>query len=365
VGPRNRLLTAAVAAVAATGVALGGVIAAARGPHDQAGAATPLRGSVGTPARPPLKVGVDAARLPRGREPQLVYARGRTVLGGTGGPVKVPGTAEIIAVGRLWDVTLAVLMKSATSSELVVLDAGGRAVRRITGVDSLVTSADGQAAAYATGGRFADPSTRRGTVYFEEPGSQPVRLVRRAAYDLEVVAVVGHTVFFRSGPDPDAAWSLYRWQVDASSVAEVAKVVSPVAVSTSGALAAGLTAFTDGGECTAVTGLSTPKMRWRSCEYTVTGFSPGDVFAVATPPGSEPYGDRLTAALDLRNGNLLREWDAPAIRGAAAEDDDHVLLQWHDRQEAESRSALVRCTVSTGACDLATPLETGPLLLGS
>jgi hypothetical protein len=363
----NRLLMAVVAAVAVAGVAIGGILAAQNGPEAKAGSAAPLPDSTATSTTPavPLKAKVDPAKLARGRDPQLTYVRGRTVLGGIGKPVAVPGTAEVIAVGRLWELTLAVLMNNVTNSELVVLDETGKQVSRMAGVDSLVTSADGQAAAYASGGRFTAHYGKGGTVYFQEHGSQPIQLARPGGYDLAVAAVLGQTVYFRSGSVSAGAWSLYRWQVDKKVVTKIARLASPVAVSGSGALTAGLSVFTDGGMCTAVTELSSVRQRWRTCQYQLTNFSPGDVFAIGIPPGSAVFGDPLTAALDARNGNLLREWTGPSIRGAVAEDDDHVLLQWHDKPEPQSRSALIRCSVSTGGCELATPLETGLLVLGS
>jgi hypothetical protein len=287
-------------------------------------------------------------------------------VGGIGNPVTVPGTAEVIAAGRLWDLTLAVLLKNVTSPEIVVLDETGKQVSRTAGVDSLVTSADGQAAAYASGGRFVADPGKGGAVFFKEPGYQPaIKLARTGVYDLEVLAVVGHTVYFRSGAAPDGAWSLYRWQVDKKSVTKIDKIASPVAMSGSGALTAGLAVFTDSGMCTAVSASNSAGQRWRTCQYQLSRFSPGDVFAIGIPPGSSPYGDPLTVALDARNGNLRREWAGPSLRGAIAEDDDHVLLQWHDKPEPQSRSALIRCSVSTGGCELTTPLETGPLVLGS
>ncbi|MEU4292238.1 hypothetical protein AB0E63_28780 [Kribbella sp. NPDC026596] len=42
-----------------------------------------------------------------------------------------------------------------------------------------------------------------------------------------------------------------------------------------------------------------------------------------------------------------------------------VLLLWNDKQDPQSRAAVVRCTVSTNQCELATPLSPEPLLLGS
>ncbi|MFG1818764.1 hypothetical protein ACGFIF_33720 [Kribbella sp. NPDC049174] len=218
----------------------------------------------------------------------VAYVRGRTVLGGVGTPVKVPGTVAIEAAAHLWDTTLTVQVASATSSSLVIQDYTGKVVDRFKGVDSLATSADGKYAAYASGGRYS-LGEAGGKVYFQEPGTRPTAvLARPKAYDLRVIAVIDRFVYFRS-----------------------ARSAGPA------------------------------------------------------PNGGEPYGEPRTAALDTKTGKLLREWTAKSLRGAVAEDDDHLLLLWPDRQEPQSRSAVVRCTVSTGQCELATPLSPEPLLLGS
>jgi hypothetical protein len=368
VSARIRPLVAVVAAVAVAAVAVGGLLASRRNPEAAAGTAVPLAASnkPKTSTPPPKKLTVDATKLQPGREPQVPYVRGRTLQGGSGQPVVIPGKAELVAAARLWDLTLTVQLKSVTSPSLVVLDGEGKLVNQVQGVDSLVTSADGQAAAYASGGRFAADAMAGGTVYFQEPGKKPIaQLSRPHVYDLEVLAVIGKTVYFHSARGTDVPWELYRWQVDKQTVTKVPAVASPVAVSTSGTTAAGFVVFNDSGMCTAVTDVASGRQNWRTCQYQLTRFSPTDRFVLAIPPGSAPYGDELTAALDSKTGALLREWDATSLRGAVAEDDDHVLLQWHDRPEPQSRSALVRCTISTGECELATVLSTEPLLLGS
>jgi len=373
VSARIRPLVAVVAAVAVAAVAVGGLLASRRNPEAGAGTAVPLaasnkrRTTASTPAKPlPVKLVVDARKLQLGREPQVPYVRGRTLQGGSGQPLKIPGKTELVAVARLWDLTLAVQLKSVTSPSLIMLDGEGKQVNQVPGVDSLVTSADGQAAAYASGGRFAADAMAGGTVYFQQPGTQiTAKLDRPHVYDLGVLAVIGKTVYFHAGRGPDLSWDLYRWQVDKQSVTKISTVPSPTVLSTSGTIAAGFVVFNDSGMCTAITDLTTGRQKWRTCTYQLTRFSPTDRFVLAIPPGSSPYGDLLTAALDSKTGNLLREWEATSLRGAVAEDDDHVLLQWHDQAEPESRSALVRCTVSTGACELATPLSSEPLLLGS
>lgn len=372
VSAKNRPLVAVVAAVAVAAVAVGGLLASGRNPQDGHGPAVPLAASAlpssaDAPAKPlPKELKVDARKLQLGREPQVPYLRGRTVQGGSGGPVTIPGKDEIVAVARLWDNVLTVQLKTITSPSLVVLDGEGKQVNQIHGVDSLVTSADGQAAAYASGGRFAADAMAGGTVYYQGPGAQPTaKLARPHVYDLQVLAVIGKAVYFHAGRGPDLPWDLYRWQADKQTVTKVPAVASPSLVNPSGTVAAGFAVFHDSGMCTVLVDLAKSRQLWRTCQYQLTRFSPSGKFALAIPPGSAPYGDLLTVAVDSETGDLLRQWDAPSLRGAVAEDDDHVLLQWHDQAEPESRSALVRCSVSKGQCELATPLSAEPLLLAS
>ncbi|WP_433165029.1 hypothetical protein [Kribbella sp. CA-247076] len=362
----RRPLAAVVAAVAVAAVVGGGLLGAARTPRNQAGAAAaPLAASVSA-APLGLKVPVDATKLTPGREPQVTYLRGRTVTGGVSNPVTVPGTAAIEAAARLWDTTLTVQVTSGTSSSLVIQDHSGKVVQRITGVDSLATSADGKYAAYASGGRFSSGEPG-GTVYFQEPGTKPAAvLARPEAFDVRVIAVVDRTVYFSSGRSDGTSWSLYTWDVDQNVVRTTASVASPVSVAARGGLAAGIPVFTDSGLCSAVTDIASGRQRWRTCQYRLDRFSPTSAFVIGLPPhGGSPYGEPRTAALDTKAGKLLREWTGPSLRGAVAEDDDHLLLLWHDRPEPTSRSAVVRCAVSTGRCELATPLSSEPLLLGS
>jgi hypothetical protein len=372
----NRRLAALLAAVAVAAVAVGGVLATRQGPHPERGTAAPLAASAKpspTPFTGPAVVKVDARKLIGGEPPRATYLRDRTVLGGAGTPVRVPGSTEIIGVGRLHDAVLTLQLKNVRSSSLVVLDASGKQIGQVAGVDSLVTSTDGQAVAYASGGRFApdgaEGTTGRagagGSVYYQRSMTEPAkRLAQPNVYDLIVLGVTDDTVYFRSGGPVDA-WNLYRWQVDQPKPTLVGKVRSPVAVSTDGKAAVGLTAMNDSGMCTALMDSATGTQRWRTCEYQPTRFSPGNTFTLATPPGSDPYGFNLAAALDTKTGNRLRQWTAPSIRDAIAEDENHVLLQWHDRADQVSQSAVVRCTLTTGTCERATPLASGPLLLGS
>ncbi|MFF1817362.1 hypothetical protein ACFVWG_08705 [Kribbella sp. NPDC058245] len=362
---RNRPLVIAVAAVAVIAVAGGGLLAAARGPQNQSGAAAaPL-----TQAPPsktlPLTVKVDAPKLTTGQGPQVAYVRGRTVMGGIGKPVQVPGTRNIDGVVRLWDETLTLQVDSTPKGTLVVQDSQGKVLREDAGIDSLVGSADGDAVAYGDGDRFA-AVRQGGTVYYEKPGGPAVKLAQPKSWGLEVLSVADKTVFFSSTATPGGTASLYRWTVGQQTATVVPKLTSPLAVSSDGTLGASLPVFTDSGVCSALTDLATGLQRWKSCQYRLDHFSPGNAFVIGLPPDTGgSVGVEALSAVNIKTGKPIRTWTASVISRQVAEDDDHVLFQWYAEEDVRSNSAIVRCTVSTGECELATPLAKEPLLLGS
>lgn len=360
---RNRPLVIAVAAVAVAAVAGGGMLAAARGPESQSSvAAAPL--SQTPTSKAPLTVKIDATKLTAGRDPQVAYLRGRTVMGGVGNPVKVPGTRDITAVTRLWDTTWTLQVDTAVRSTLVVQDSQDRVLRQVKDIDSLAGSADGQAVGYAAGGD--GDGTQGATMYYEVPGRAAVTLTQPKAYGLEVLSVTGRTVFFRSATSAGGTETLSRWDVDQKAAVPISRVTSPQAVSEDATLTSSLPVFTDSGVCSAVTDLATGLQRWKTCQNRLDTFSPGNAFVIGLPPNTGgPFGVDKLSALDAKSGTVRRNWTAPTIPRQVAEDDDHILLEWYEDVDARSRSAVVRCTVSTGQCELATPLSKEPLLLGS
>jgi hypothetical protein len=66
--------------------------------------------------------------------------------------------------------------------------------------------------------------------------------------------------------------------------------------------------------------------------------------------------------LDGEKGDLLHEWSG-TFRQTVAEDDQHLLLLADDGEG--TKASIIRCTITTGACELATPLARGELLIGS
>ncbi|GAA0570446.1 hypothetical protein HPO96_33300 [Kribbella sandramycini] len=362
---RNRALVAAVAAVAVAAVVGGGLLAGSRGPENRSGAAAaPL--AVTTPPASPVatKVLIDATKLPTGRPPQVPYLRGRAVLGGVGGAVRLPGTTPVDAVAKVWSATLAMEVPNATTSNLVIVGDNGTVSKRLPGVDSLVSSADGNSSAFATGGRYT--GFDGGLVYFRTSDGTLQTLTHARARDIEVLAVLNRSVFLASRPEDGEVTTLHRWDVDARQATELPKILRPVAVSSDGALAAGLPVLTDSGLCSVVTDIETSRQKWRTCQYRLDTFSPGNAFVIGYPPtAGGPYGETTLSTLDANDGTVSRTWLGPSLRNAVAEDDDHVLIEWHDQAGPQSRSAVVRCTITTGRCELATPLSPEPLLLSS
>ncbi|WP_405063791.1 hypothetical protein OG474_19670 [Kribbella sp. NBC_01505] len=371
---RNRSLAIAVAAVAVVAVAGGGMLAAARGPQNQSGAAAaPLSQAPSMPpstappstTQPPTTVKVDATKLTMGQGPQVAYVRGRTVMGGIGKPVKVPGSRDIDGAVRLWDETLTLQVDSTPKGTLVVQDSDGKVLREVADIDSLVGSADGDAVAYGSGDRFA-AVRQGGTVYYEKPGGPAEKLAQPKSWALDVLSVADKTVFFSSSATPGGVASLYRWTVGQKTATVVPKLTSPLSVSADGTLGASLPVYTDSGVCSAITDLATGLQRWKSCQYRLDRFSPGNAFVIGLPPDTGgPVGVQSLAAVNPKTGKPIRTWTASVISRQLAEDDDHVLLQWYAAEDVRTSSAIVRCTVSTGECELATPLSKEPLLLGS
>jgi hypothetical protein len=391
---RYRLLVVSVASVAVLAVAVGALLATQVSPSPQDATAAPLGAPAPTPGAVPLSTGatpptpgatprstgatptpgatpppsvtptaVNAAKLPTGAAPQLTYVRARTVHSAVGGPITVPGSAEIVAAARLWDTTFTLQRQPDHSTALIVLDADARQVNRIPAVDSLASSIDGQSAAYAAGN--LTEWRPGGKLWFQGPGSRPTAtLSRKDGYGLEVLRVAGRQVYFRSAATAEAQPSLYRWDVD-GAVHLLGKAVHPTAVSPDGSQSANLAVRTDSGSCTALTDTTTGRQHWRTCERQVIGFSPTGAYAIAIPPGDFPFGPEQIYPLDAATGKALRSWTAPAFQDLRAEDDDHLLLAWHDRASPGSRSTLVRCAISTGRCERTLPLSTEPLLLGS
>ncbi len=396
----NGRLIALVASVAVAAVVLGGVLAYRQAPKvgnaeaaplpTQSSSPTPSPGPSKTPpstpvtppptvapsktpttAPPtssgPVTVKLTVSKLPKGREPQIPYLFGRELRGGAGSPMKVPGSGTIHAVGRLDPYALAVVSKGDSGTELVRFDGHSSEVRRTPGVSSLVTTDDQSAAAYAAA-RISSQgaATKGGVVYAERSGSvQSLKVTD--GWNVEVLAFVNGTVFYRAGATENGAWALYSWK-PGSAKAQTEKVTSPTAVSHDGRVVASASLINDSGSCSTVSEVATGKQLWRTCDNWISGFTPDGGTAIGGPAYGDGYCALEQAALDAKGGRLLREWKG-CFHSIKAEDDQHLLIvavASGGGGDPGTKSAIIRCNISTGGCELATSISTDvQLSLGS
>ena len=400
---KNAHLVMLVAAVAVAAVAIGGGLAYRQGPQADRNAASPLAApSTTAPSTPastpvaktstpvtkppsstptktptapptltprdpaftgPVKVNFKLSKLPRGRAPQVPYLVGREVRG-PGLPITIPGSDDVWEVSRLGHQVLAII-SNAEGTELLKVSYSGAPVRT-PDVTSIVSTDDGTAVAYATSRRGSvSKGVQGGAVYAQtDADTQVHKLLLPKAWDLRVLAYTNGQVYFRSS-DSDGAtnWRLYTWTPGSSEATLIKTVSSPTGLTVDGRIAASINIRGDLSTCTNLTEVATGKRLWRTCENQVVSFTPDGTIAVGVPASQNGWGDFKASALDVKTGNLLREWTGPAFHRTVAEDDQHFLILADDG--VDTKAAIVRCTVTTGACELAVPPTTGQVLLGS
>ncbi len=367
----NTRLVVLVTAVAVAAVAIGGVVATSQGPDsgDDPGTASPLAvktGSAGTPSSEPVytgpvKVKVPLATLKAGREPQVPYSVGREIRGGAGGPVVVPGSASVMEFTRMGEEAFAVLSTNQGTSELLKLKLTGDR-DRVPGVISVRGTDDQSAVAYSTQPRGKDELNVAGsTVYSQDSSGTVDKLVVRGLWSVRVLAYIDGVVYYRASPTDEAvSWKLYAWKPGEATSKLVPTPGSPTAISRDGKLVALMTAPGEYRACSTVNELATGRSLWRTCEFQIQSFTPDGRTAIATPPYDDGWAGASVAALDTRDGTLLRQWSGANFVSSLAEDDQHVLMLIDDR-ESMPRGVL-RCTITTGACESAIPL--GPIRIG-
>lgn len=396
----NGRLIVLVASVAVAAVALGGVLAYQKAPRaGSADAAAPLPAQSSTPtpgqsktptstpvtpsgtpsttpsktptSAPPTSTGpttvkLTVSKLPKGRAPQVPYLVGREIRGGAGSPAKVPGSGMIYAIGRLDPYALAIVAKGDDGTELIRFD-GYSEVRRTPGVSSLVTTADQSGAAYAAARTSSRGAATKGGIVYAESGGSVQSLKVPEGWNTEVLAFVNGTVFYRSGATENGAWNLYSWRPGAAK-AQAEKVTSPTAVSHDGRIAASASLINDSGSCSTVSEIATGKQLWRTCDNWINGFTPDGATAIGGPAYGDGYCDLEHAALDAKGGRLIREWQG-CFHQIRAEDDQHLLIvavASGGGGDLNTKSAIIRCNISTGRCELATAITTDIALnLGS
>ncbi|WP_350279350.1 hypothetical protein [Kribbella sp. HUAS MG21] len=399
----NRRLVITVSVIAVAAVAVGGAFAYRIGPAEADGSAAPLTGTPtptptptttptpnrtpvtsGTPSvRPsatsptptrkppattatvsgPTKVDVAVSKLSEGREPQVPYLVDREIRGGSGDVVKLPGTGGVIAVGRLGEGALAIV-QDGNDGTVLLKTQYDQVVRRTPGVTSLVTTRDQSAAAYAAA-RISSlgAAVKGGTVYAETTSS--VRSLKLPdSWNLQVLAFADGKVYFRSASTQDGPWSLYSWSPGASAAVKVKSVVSPTAVSANGRVAASMQTLNDAGSCSSVVEVGSGRQLFRTCDNMVSGFTPDGATAVGGSAYGDGYCDTIQVALEVSTGKLLRQWKG-CFHQSVAEDDQHVLIvavASGGGGDPGTKSAIIRCTITTGACELATPISTDKAL---
>lgn len=382
---RNGRLIVVVAVVGVLAVVAGGVVASQRGPRSGSNsAAAPLAGQTpsatpvavtptktpsstptptATPSSAPVKVTLNLSRLPKGRDPQVPYLVGREVRGGAGDARKIPGTEQIQQIARRGNDVLAVVSKG-TGTELLQLGYPGAATVRTPDVTTLVTTDDASRAAYgAVRTGSGGEALRGGILYADAPSGELRKLQVPNGWDLQVLAYTDGKVYYRSGDDQaGSSWKLYEWSPDSSKVTEIKTVASPTALSRNGEIAASLSVPGQNGTCSAVTEIATGKRLWRTCENQLQGFTPDGATAIGAPAYLDGYSNGTVSALDAKTGKLIREWKG-SFRQTVAEDDQHLLILADGGPE--TKASIIRCDITTGGCEQATPLALGELKIGS
>jgi hypothetical protein len=380
----NGRLIVAVAAIAVAAVVTGGVIASQRGPRT-GGTAAPLAGQTPTPiaktpsTTPPsptpsgtpstgssVKVPLKLSNLTKGRDPQVAYLVGREVRGGAGDVVKIPGKEQIQQIARAGESVLAVVSKGNGTELLTILY---DKVQRTPDVTTLVTTADGTRAAYATKRINPDDggAVKGSTVYATVPDTgegmvKKLELPNR--WEVRVLAFQDGKVYFSSFETQNSStWQLYAWDPAKSAATEIKTITSPTALAGNGEIAASMTVITDSGTCSEISEVATGKRLSKSCEYQIRGFTADGRTAIGAPAHGDGYADVTAAALDARTGTPIREWTGLSFRQTVPEDDQHLLILADDGPD--TKAAIIRCTITTDSCELATPIAAGELMISS
>ncbi|TDW18800.1 hypothetical protein [Kribbella kalugense] len=383
---QNGRLVALVAAVAVAAIASGGALAYRKGPQTAEADVAPLSSSQSpsastTPtAKPtpstttpeaktstpistgPVKTKIDLKKLQPGRAPQITYLSGRTIRGGAGNDVKVPGSTDIQAVARLGSSALAVVTKG-YGTEMLTIDTDGKVTGQTPDVTQIITTADGLGAAYVGSRLKATGEATGATTFYAEQdqgraGVQKITMPN--IWNATLLGYLNDKVYFDASTTQDGTSTLYEWSPDQSKVITIDAVPQAMAVSSVGT-AGSLTTLSDQNSCSSLLTIPAGKRLWRTCDYQIVGFTPDGATAIAGPIYQDGYGNGIAAVLDAKKGTLLHEWSG-VFRQWIPEDDQHLLLLADTGEETPA--SIIRCTISTGACELATPLAKGTLLIG-
>jgi hypothetical protein len=361
---QGSLLVAVVAGVTVAAVVLGGTIASRRGPHDQNVAdAAPLPASAGVPTvtgSTTVTLAVD--KLGPGRSPQIPYLVGREIRGGAGDPIKVPGTEDILEIARVNDSALAVTTND-NGWRIQRLNANGPA--DIANVSHLEVSEDQTGAAYvAYGGSL--PPTEGGTLY-ADTGSELTSMKVKTGWNFKVLAYAAGKVYFQSSDvlGSGATWSTYVWTPGAKKTTLAKEIPSLTKMTADGKTAASALLVNNTGSCSAINAVATGVRAWKTCEYYLDDFSPAGATVFGVPSGDQGTCASAEAALNVKTGQLLRSWKG-CVQSATPEDDEHLLMVAVASGSGDTaKTAIIRCAIGSGDCELATPIASDRLLLSS
>lgn len=307
--------------------------------------------STGTGLTGPTIIELEPTSYRRGAAPSIPYTEQNSLVDGD---TRAKVSAPIWAGARTTTGVLVVVSPGADRTELQVFDDAGRLVRRVPGVTTVKSSADSRFSAYATG----DPSEqKKGSVVTWQTGSQTRRLSRPDDYGLRVLYVDAGFVYFSSRTTVGGVDALYRWKIPGTTVERRAGVTRPTAISPNGLQVSMVTSVSDEGSCSRVVDAANTRISyWSTCAFSIHSFSPRGKTVLAGGAYADGYGEAFAAVLENSTGKVLRKWQGTVL-GSAYEDEDHVLIVAD--ADDDRRGAIVRCAISTGACELATPLGKG------
>jgi len=344
-------LVAFIAAVTVAAVVLGGTLASRRGPHsDNVAAAAPLTPTV------PTKVTLALNDLGTGQLPQVPYVVGREVRGGAGSPIEVPGNDDILEIARVNNSVLA-LTTNGNGWFLHRLDANGTAT--IAAVNHVEVSENRRGAAYAAYGGGLPP-TEGGTIYADS-GTSLRSLKLTTGWNFKVLAYATGKVYYQSSDvlGSGATWSTYVWTPGEPKAALVKTIPFLNKMTADGKTAASTVLENNTGSCSSINVVDTGLRVWKTCDYSLDDFSPSGATVYGVPSRDQGACITAEAALDAKSARLLREWKG-CLQSAAPEDEDHLLMV---ASAGAGKSAIVRCSVSGGNCELATPVAADKLVL--
>jgi len=305
------------------------------------------------------RVDIDFENLPAGDLPAVPYVEGRTVVVGDD-RFDVGADGDIVAAAA-FDGGAHVVVSQEGVQELVrVTPEGTEPLGAAVGMP--IASRDLRWNAYAIGEPNGDGI--RLWVYDSSDGSAAsVRLPDANA--LTMLRLADGTVYFSPEGRERGSRPLAWWSPSEAGPPGVGGPSNPTAMSADGSRVASLESVGDFGSCSAVVDYRNDWDGWGTCEDTIIGFSPGGEYAWAGPAYLDGYSIGDLAILDAQTGDVIRRLRSLDIEvdfmDAVFEDSDHLLL----RAEHYGETALVRCTVSTGECEAATPPAFGTTLDGS